>query len=93
MIDPSGLPADLTVAAVCDALDGLGRRSQAMHHRLRPLDPARARFAGRAIHSACPASRAGRGDASGRRQRTLVSTSADPTIVAISPQEKAPIIA
>ena len=48
MVDPSAIPADITVAAVCDALDGLGFRDQAMHHRLRPLDPARCRFAGRA---------------------------------------------
>jgi len=46
--DPSTIPAELTVAAVCDALDALGFRAQAMHHRLRPLDPARSRFAGRA---------------------------------------------
>jgi 4-hydroxy-4-methyl-2-oxoglutarate aldolase len=29
----------LYVAAVCDVLDGLGYRQQAMHHRLRPLLP------------------------------------------------------
>lgn len=40
--------AELTVASVCDALDRLGFRDQAMHQRLRPLDPARSRFAGRA---------------------------------------------
>jgi 4-hydroxy-4-methyl-2-oxoglutarate aldolase len=38
----------LTVAAVCDILDGLGFRSQAMHQRLRPLDPDCCTFAGRA---------------------------------------------
>ena len=40
----------LYVPVVCDVLDGLGYRSQAMHHRLRPLLPdARAcGFAGRA---------------------------------------------
>ena len=31
----------LYVAAVCDILDGLGYRQQAMHHRLRPLLPDR----------------------------------------------------
>lgn len=38
------------VAAVCDILDGLGLRSQAMHQRLRPLLPDRERcgFIGRA---------------------------------------------
>ena len=38
------------VAAVCDILDSLGRRQQAMHHRLRPLLPDRERcgFIGRA---------------------------------------------
>ncbi len=30
---------NLYVAAVCDVLDGLGYREQAMHHRLRPLLP------------------------------------------------------
>ncbi len=40
----------LYVAAVCDALDKLGFRDQAMHHRLRPLLPDREScgFAGRA---------------------------------------------
>ena len=38
------------VAAVCDILDDLGHRHQAMHHRLRPLLPDRERcgFVGRA---------------------------------------------
>ncbi len=38
------------VAAVCDVLDALGHRQQAMHHRLRPLLPDRERcgFIGRA---------------------------------------------
>ncbi len=38
------------VAAVCDVLDALGHRHQAMHHRLRPLLPDRERcgFIGRA---------------------------------------------
>jgi 4-hydroxy-4-methyl-2-oxoglutarate aldolase len=30
---------DLYVPVVCDVLDSLGFRHQAMHHRLRPLDP------------------------------------------------------
>jgi 4-hydroxy-4-methyl-2-oxoglutarate aldolase len=40
----------LYVAAVCDILDGLGYRQQAMHHRLRPLLPDRSNcgFVGRA---------------------------------------------
>jgi 4-hydroxy-4-methyl-2-oxoglutarate aldolase len=38
----------LYVPAVCDVLDGLGRRHQAMHQRLRPLDPDHCTFAGRA---------------------------------------------
>ena len=40
----------LYVAAVCDILDSLGYRHQAMHHRLRPLLPDRRNcgFAGRA---------------------------------------------
>jgi 4-hydroxy-4-methyl-2-oxoglutarate aldolase len=38
----------LYVAAVCDILDTLGHRQQAMHQRLRPLDPANCLFAGRA---------------------------------------------
>ncbi len=40
----------LTVAAVCDMLDGLGLRQQAMHQRLRPLlsDPKNCGFVGRA---------------------------------------------
>ena len=41
---------NLYVAAVCDILDGLGYRHQAMHHRLRPLLPDRRNcgFVGRA---------------------------------------------
>ncbi len=41
---------NLYVAAVCDMLDGLGYRQQAMHHRLRPLLPDRKNcgFVGRA---------------------------------------------
>jgi len=41
---------NLYVAAVCDILDGLGYRHQAMHHRLRPLLPDRDKcgFVGRA---------------------------------------------
>jgi len=41
---------NLYVAAVCDILDALGRRSQAMHQRLRPLLPDRLNcgFVGRA---------------------------------------------
>jgi 4-hydroxy-4-methyl-2-oxoglutarate aldolase len=41
---------NLYVAAVCDVLDSLGYRNQAMHHRLRPLLPDRSNcgFVGRA---------------------------------------------
>ena len=41
---------NLYVAAVCDILDSLGQRNQAMHHRLRPLLPdiRRCGFVGRA---------------------------------------------
>jgi 4-hydroxy-4-methyl-2-oxoglutarate aldolase len=41
---------NLYVAAVCDILDELGFRNQAMHHRLRPLlpDPENCGFIGRA---------------------------------------------
>jgi regulator of RNase E activity RraA len=39
---------NLYVAAVCDILDSLGYRSQAMHQRLRPLDPDYCTIAGRA---------------------------------------------
>ncbi len=44
------LRGELTVAAVCDVLDALDCRRQAMHARLRPLlsDPAACGFAGRA---------------------------------------------
>ena len=38
----------LYVAAVCDILDDLGYKAQAMHHRLRPLDPANCTFIGHA---------------------------------------------
>jgi regulator of RNase E activity RraA len=38
----------LYVPVVCDALDSLGLRNQAMHQRLRPLDPGNCVFAGRA---------------------------------------------
>lgn len=38
----------LRVPAVCDILDDLGRRSQAMHHRLRPLDAENCIIVGRA---------------------------------------------
>lgn len=40
--------ANLYVPVVCDILDDLGRRSQAMHQRLRPLDPENATIVGRA---------------------------------------------
>jgi len=39
---------DLYVPAVCDALDALGYRNQAMHQRLRPLDPENCVIVGRA---------------------------------------------
>jgi 4-hydroxy-4-methyl-2-oxoglutarate aldolase len=42
------IPDNVTVAAVCDVLDAMGLRDQAMHQRLRPLDPEHCRFAGRA---------------------------------------------
>lgn len=38
----------LYVPAVCDILDDLGRRDQAMHQRLRPLDPDDCTIVGRA---------------------------------------------
>jgi regulator of RNase E activity RraA len=38
----------LYVPAVCDVLDGLGYRTQAMHQRLRPLDPSHCVMVGRA---------------------------------------------
>jgi regulator of RNase E activity RraA len=38
----------LYVAAVCDILDSLGHRQQAMHQRLRPLDPSNCTIVGRA---------------------------------------------
>jgi len=38
----------LYVPAVCDALDALGYRNQAMHQRLRPLDPSNCVIVGRA---------------------------------------------
>jgi 4-hydroxy-4-methyl-2-oxoglutarate aldolase len=39
---------NLYVAAVCDILDTLGYREQAMHQRLRPLDPDNCTIVGRA---------------------------------------------
>jgi 4-hydroxy-4-methyl-2-oxoglutarate aldolase len=39
---------DLYVAAVCDVLDALGYRDQAMHQRMRPLDPKNCTIVGRA---------------------------------------------
>ena len=39
---------NLYVPVVCDVLDALGRRQQAMHQRLRPLNPDQCTFAGRA---------------------------------------------
>ncbi len=39
---------DLYVAAVCDVLDALGYREQAMHQRIRPLDPKNCTIVGRA---------------------------------------------
>ena len=44
----STLLDELYVAAVCDILDEMGYRNQAMHQRLRPLDAECCRFAGRA---------------------------------------------
>ena len=38
----------LYVPVVCDILDELGFRQQAMHHRLRPLDPEHCQLVGRA---------------------------------------------
>ena len=38
----------LYVPVVCDILDQLGYRHQAMHQRLRPLDPQNCTFVGRA---------------------------------------------
>jgi regulator of RNase E activity RraA len=38
----------LYVPAVCDILDDMGLRHQAMHHRLRPLDPNNCTIVGRA---------------------------------------------
>ena len=40
--------ANLYVPAVCDILDSLGFRQQAMHQRLRPLDPDHCTIVGRA---------------------------------------------
>jgi len=39
---------ELYVAVVCDVLDELGHRAQAMHQRLRPLDPDNCSFIGSA---------------------------------------------
>ena len=44
----SWMQASLFVPVVCDVLDGLGYRQQAMHQRLRPLDPNNCTFVGRA---------------------------------------------
>jgi 4-hydroxy-4-methyl-2-oxoglutarate aldolase len=46
----NSIDKELYVAAVCDILDGLGYRNQAMHQRLRPLLPDRTKcgFVGRA---------------------------------------------
>ncbi len=38
----------LYVPVICDALDSLNRRNQALHQRMRPLDPDCCTFAGRA---------------------------------------------
>lgn len=46
--EPVKIPKGVTVAAICDVLDSLGFRSQAMHQRIRPLDPDHATFVGRA---------------------------------------------
>lgn len=46
--DPDWIKASLHVPAVCDILDDLGYRHQAMHHRLRPLGGENCTFAGRA---------------------------------------------
>jgi 4-hydroxy-4-methyl-2-oxoglutarate aldolase len=46
--DRAWICANLHVPAVCDILDDLGYRRQAMHHRLRPLDSENCTFAGRA---------------------------------------------
>jgi regulator of RNase E activity RraA len=46
--EPIKIPKGVTVAAVCDVLDSLGFRNQAMHQRIRPLDPYHATFVGRA---------------------------------------------
>ena len=42
----------LYVAAVCDILDGLKYRNQAMHQRLRPLDTQNCVIVGRGARSA-----------------------------------------
>lgn len=44
----SWIKENLYVAAVCDILDSLGYRNQAMHQRLRPLDPDCCTIVGRA---------------------------------------------
>ncbi|KAA9346755.1 RraA family protein [Larkinella humicola] len=44
----SWIKENLYVPVVCDVLDGLGYRNQAMHHRLRPLDPDHCVIVGRA---------------------------------------------
>lgn len=42
------IAANLYVPAVCDILDDMGFRQQAMHHRLRPLDATNCTIVGRA---------------------------------------------
>jgi regulator of RNase E activity RraA len=46
--DPAWVCEHLYVPAACDILDELGHREQAMHQRLRPLDPDNCTFVGRA---------------------------------------------
>ncbi|MCA1686079.1 MAG: RraA family protein, partial [Planctomycetia bacterium] len=46
--DGAWICANLRVPAVCDILDDLGYRRQAMHQRLRPLDAENCTFVGRA---------------------------------------------
>ncbi len=47
-VRPDGIGQTLYVAAVCDVLDELGYPHQAMHQRLRPLDPNNCMIVGRA---------------------------------------------
>jgi 4-hydroxy-4-methyl-2-oxoglutarate aldolase len=44
----SWIKENLYVPVVCDVLDGMGYRNQAMHQRLRPLDPENSTIVGRA---------------------------------------------